>query len=348
MKHLFVINNPISDLVSEKLIKSEPEKFNKENTIVCTYRGYKSNLLDKSYELPVIKKKPLFILTWVELTKVRRFLNSINDDFTVYLPTTGFEIFQIIINHTNCLSYCYLEEGLASYYTVTEKNKFHSDFINRHSSFGLKSIRQIYHHLNFGNLVSSYSDFFDVTNSKYKASYCFSNHCFGEHPNKQLLKISFNKNESLENIKDVLVLESLVEVGLLKREVYLAALERLIKYFISNNKNAIYYKFHPDQNKSIVSRKTILKLFKKFEQNDEIKFFEIDSSLKLEDIAFNSFNSEFYMIVSSVAIYANLCGRQTYSFYKQVLNLDAQLSFKNYIKTIPSEYFNIVNSIDEN
>ena len=348
MKHLFVIHNPISDLLTENLIKSETDTFKKENTIICTYRGYKSKLGHKLHSFPVIKKKLFFISTWMEVAKIRKFLNSINDDFTVYLPTTGFEFFQILINHVSCHSYCYLEEGLASYYSVTEKNKFHSNFLNRHSSFGLKQIKQIYHLLNFGKSVNFYSDFFNVTSPKYKASYCFSDHCFGGHSNKKLLKISFSENTSLNSIKDVLVLESLVEVGLLRREVYLSSLDWLINYLIKRGKSIVYYKFHPDQNKSVVSRNAILDLFKRFEQDFGVNFFEIQSGLSLEDIAFNSVDSEFYMIVSSVAIYANVCGRKSFSFYKQVLNLDSESKFSNYLDTIPFEYFNIVKSIDEN
>lgn len=201
--------------------------------------------------------------------------------------------------------------------------------------------------MNFGNLVASYSAFFDISSNKYNASYCFSNHCFNEHPNKKLLNISFNKNESLNNIKTVLVLESLVEAGLLKRDIYLSSLDWLLNYLIEKGENIVYYKFHLDQNKSLVSKRAIWNLFNKFKQNKKMKFVEINSNLKLEDIAFNSLNSEFYMIVSSVAIYADICGRKSYSFCNQVLNLDPGENFSNYIKTIPSEYFNIVHSLDE-
>lgn len=347
MKHLFVVHNPISDLVAEKIISSKLKTFKKKDVIVCTYRGYKTNLKFKAHALPVIKKKTIFVLSWLDVISTKKFLNSINGQFTVYLPTTGFEIFQILINHAYCRYYCYLEEGLASYYSVKEKNKFHSNFMNRHSGFVLKSIKYIYHYLNFGKGIAAYSDFFDVSSPKYQTSYCFSNHCFGEHPNKSLLKISFKNNESLKGIKNVLVLESLVEVGLLKREVYLLSLEWLIKHLLKRGQKIIHFKFHPDQNKSVVSRKTILSLFDKFKQNSKVDFFEIDQGLSLEDIAYNSLDSEFYMIVSSVAIYANICGRKSYSFYRQVLILDSDTDFADYIKTIPSEYFNIVETINE-
>ncbi|MFI1744758.1 hypothetical protein [Thalassobellus sediminis] len=348
MKYIFVINNPITELITEKVINSDNNKFNKKNTVLFSYRDYKSKLGFKIVRIPILKKKIFFFSTWLDIYKVNKTINSINDEYTVFLPTTGFETFQFLINHKNCNFYCYLEEGLASYYSVSEKNKTHSNFINRHSNFFLNKIKRVYHLLNFGTIIVPYSDFFDVSNSKYEASYCFSNHCFGEHPNKIVLNISFNKNETLSNFETILVLESFVETGVLKKQLYLSLLEWLFNYLARKEKNIIYYKFHPDQIKSGVSKRIILNLFDKFKKNEGINFVEINQSIKLEDIAFNSMASEFYMVSSSVAIYANICGRKSYSLYNQVINLQPGENFKNYTNTIPSEYFNIVNLIDEN
>lgn len=347
MKYIFIINNPITELITEKVINSDNEKFKKEKTILFSYRAYKSNLNYKMFELPTLRKELFFLKTWVNIYKVNKIINLINEEYTVFLPTTGFETFQFLINKNNCRFYCYLEEGLASYYSVSEKNKTHSNFINRHSNFFFKKIKSFFHFVNFGKLVANYSDFFDVSNPKYKASYCFSNHCFGEHPNKKILNISFNKNETLSNFETILVLESFVETGVLKKQLYLYSLEWLVNYLVNNKKYTIYYKFHPDQIKSVSSKRNILNLFDKFKQNHNLEFIEIDQSIKLEDIAFNSIMSEFYMVSSSVAIYANICGRKSYSFYNQVLKLNPGESFNNYTKTIPSEYFNIINLIDE-
>ena len=347
MKYIFVINNPITDLITEKVINSDKEKFTQENVVIFSYRNYKSNLNYKTFGIPILRKTILFLRTWLDIYKLKKIICSINDEYTVFLPTTGFETFQFLIHHNSCRNYCYLEEGLASYYSISEKNQTHSNFINRHSNFIIIIGKRVYHLINFGTIMDAYSEFFDVSNSKYQASYCFSNHCFGEHPNKKILNISFNKNESLNNYNTILVLESFVETGVLKKQIYLSLLEWLFHYLDRKEKSVIYYKFHPDQLKSMSSKRIILNLFDKFNQNKGLDFVEIDQSIKLEDIAYNSKESEFYMVSSSVAIYANICGRKSYSLYNQVLNLKPGENFKNYTNTIPSEYFNIVNLIDE-
>lgn len=348
MKHIFVINNPITDLIAKELIGSDSLKYKKDNVVILTYRNYKTNLDFKTISLPILKKKLLFFLTWIEVLKLNRLLKKLNDSFSVYLPTSGFEIFQIIISHSNCKAYNYLEEGLASYYSVEEKNKIHRNFIQRHSNFFLKNIREFYHFLNFLGIVPSYNDFFDVSDSKYKDSYCFSTHCFNGHHNKKFLNISFAKNSSLKEIKTVLVLESHVESGLLKKSTYLDSLEWLTHRLKEKGKDQIYFKLHPDQNRPKSSKKPILKLFNKLEMKLDVKFHKLNPSIKLEEIAYNSHESEFYVLVSSVAIYANICGRKTYSFYQKALSLSEDQTFKNYMETIPEEYFNITKTIDEN
>lgn len=347
MKNIFIINNPITDLITEKVINSDKNKFHKDNVILFSCRGYNTNLNFKTFAIPILKKKLFFLRTWVNMYKIGKIINSINDDYTVFLPTTGFETFQFIINHKNCRFYCYLEEGLASYYSVSEKNKTHSNFINRHSNFFLNKLKKVYHLLNFGALVPPYSDFFDVSNIKYYASYCFSNYCFGEHPNKIILDISFNKNDLLSNYDTILVLESFIETRVLKRQVYISLLEWLFYYLARKGKSVIYYKFHPDQLKQKSSKQIILNLFDKFNKSIGIEFVAINQEIKLEDIAYNSAAAEFYMVSSSIAIYANICGRKSYSMYNQVINLQPGKNFNNYTSTIPSEYFNIVNLIDE-
>lgn len=348
MKHIFFINNPITDLIAKKLISLDSYKYKRDNVVILTYRNYKSSLDFETFSLPILRKKLLFFLTWIEMSKLKTMLNGFKDSFCLYIPTSGFEIFQIIINHSKCKSYSYLEEGLASYYSVKEKNKIHRNFLLRHSNFFLRNTRELYHFLNFGWTVPSYNDFFNVSDSKYADSYCFSAHCFQGHHNKKILEISFTKNNLLKRIKTILVLESHVESGLLKKSVYLDSLEWLIYKLIEKGKKQIFYKFHPDQKNPKTSKKSILELFNKLEKNYEVKLYEIDSKVKLEDIAFNSSESEFYVIVSSVAIYANICGRKTYSFYQKVLSLSEDETFKNYMETIPSKYFNIVKSVDEN
>ena len=107
----------------------------------------------------------------------------------------------------------------------------------------------------------------------------------------------------------IIVLDSIVEAGVVSISDYLIALLRFIMIMLKRGIHKIHYKFHPDQQPK-TSRKLIIELFKTFE---DIEFIKIDKNIVLEEMAVNS-SAKFYSAISSMLYYSRYLGSQAYSF----------------------------------
>ncbi len=134
-------------------------------------------------------------------------------------------------------------------------------------------------------------------------------------------------------------LAALFEYGKIDKSVYEQAISDMFSYFSLENINHVWIKFHPEQYANSDYLNWIRTIVSKYKRNTVVKELSEDSSLEL--IAGNKANDvKFYVFLSSVAIYAGLCGREVYSFANFVGKQDD--NYKCRINSLPGIFLKYV------
>ena len=306
----------------------EELKLNPEDCCFVLARGMKGPDGLASSDLPfVFFPKESFTVTfsfWENWTKVKELDAWLNKqakgkDFYFYQPQSSFNIFQVINSHPLCKGFYYVEEGRSSYLTTLQLQ----------SSSKTYFLRDWFYALNFKNRSKSLKHFFESQHPKYKGAYAISQWTFPDLPNKKQLGLPFKEKVFEEAYQKILVLEPLLEYGMLKETAWSYGLEQFLKNHVQAE--TIHYKFHPSQKKeqSIAAFETVCKAF------PEINFEQISAEVSLEEVAVST-QAEFYVITSSVGLYAMVCGRSVYSIARYMKESDP--GFQKTIDELPRVY----------
>ncbi len=339
MKHLFLVHTPITLLSSVAVIAEL--KIPKENAIIIFHSFYNADLLknenftgvnyfDHIKNINFIKRIGNYFRYFNINASLDELVNEIigQQKFIAYVPVLT-SIHKFLITHKNCISFSFIEEGLAQYYndeTLESINPVYNKYSWRSSI--IKNTKQVLNELyltlkgyNFKlqALPFSYSCYQAIETVRY---YGFSNEAFPLINNNKKHILSF-KNKSFEtlhsdnetNLSNQYLWigdPGTVHYGFDKR-VYLNGIkEGCIPFLKTRNIKKIFIKFHRDEPVSL--QKEIEELF----SNNNISATVIPVTTIMELLLSRSKNAIVIGVYSSLLYYAAIMGHQSYSIFNFV------------------------------
>lgn len=336
MKHIFFIHSYITYLVSSKVI--ERECLNREDCVFLINRKVIINDTVLKYQIDYLCKSDAIPITgnllgcWKQLKQIDRFIDKVTSgkNFNLYCPSTRSRFIRILLTNKKCLGYHFIEEGLASYNTLDEVNK---KVVNQ--AFTLKE--KINKFLCYGSRLPELL-FYDVN---YKKVYGINENSFPGFQNKVILNdynIDGNnaRNANYDNAH-ILVFDALIEFKMLTIEDFLLSLQKLTEYFFKNSVNVVYYKLHPEQLKVNGSGNCIKEILNK---ENRVRFLQMPEDVILEMVVAKNLNLTFYVIVSSVGLYAAFCGHTVYSFMDSLKEYNER--FRKLIEDLPKVFTEVL------
>ena len=305
MKHIFIIHSHITLLVAKKVINYY--NFESCNVFFLTMRSYKVN--DKNYKTYSLNEYPIggrwFWKNrkyYEALSKETSFIT--NDEYKIYLPHTHHSSFVHLIYNKNCISYSYIEEGLACYLT--------KNFSSGASNY-LKLIKTFIRlgSWNYAEYLHNRS-WFNVLHRKFANAYCLSNRAFPELKSRIILPIDL-KSQKIKKNEAILAFDALSLFGIVTQTEIFKLLELVIipKLKITNY-NIIRFKFHPMHYKNEKGKFEAELIRNKLKQLLSEKIIEIGEEFILEDY-FSKVDCDVYTFYSSIGIYASIFGNNSFS-----------------------------------
>ncbi len=328
MKHLFYVHSHIVNLVAKQMIKEE--RIMPEDCFFLLSRNYKSDFKNAiklpytHYPIDSFGVQILFWKNWTRLEELNLWIERITggNSFMFYVPQSGFNFFYLMVNHPKCQGYAYLEEGLCSYLTEDKLRSNKKYFW----------LRDRWYDLNFKKKAPSVKHFYDLDHRKYKGAYGISENSFPNLPRKKVLGLPFIKSKEKSVYKHIVVLGQYVEYGEMKQETLVEAMRYFCSWLIHKKITSVHVKFHPVQRDkdSILPLRSLFKSFL-----PDLEFVEMGPNAVLENIAIST-DANFYIVSSSVGIYAGIGGNKVYCLAKKVVDLEPK--FQEKIDSFP-EFF---------
>ncbi len=330
MKHIFYTHSHITYLVSLQTI--EFEKLDKQHCVILYGRNFKPDLeslhiksLDFPFSYYPVDSFPFFGKFWKgrkRLAQLDIFLEQVTDgdNFLFYVPQSYMKPFKLVASNKKCIGYSYIEEGLGVYHTQKEMSVYFLPRKRKLKAY-LKSL------LNYGLRLSRTDYFFEKS---YKHVYGISEDAFPDFPRKKVVGLPVLSSAPNYEFDTVLVFDAIIETGFINKATLAYALLLLIAHFKEKGISTVYYKFHPVQLQADISPGVIRTIFD--EHNAGIEFQEIDQTISLERIAFST-TATFYIIISSIGLYAALYNRKVYSMVNYIAELEPE--FKQRYNALP-------------
>jgi Alpha-2,8-polysialyltransferase (POLYST) len=323
MKHLFFVHSSITFLMAKQIIKEE--ELDKKDCILIFDRikpFENEDLIQtvfpfETFPNDFFKVQLNSFLARKNVIKLNQYLSEVahNQRFVFYAPKAQANYFYLTINHPNCDSYFFMEEGSGVY-----------SFANWHNPKKEIWLRQKFYDLNFFGKVPAVKHFYDGNHPKYKGVYCLHETAFKGFENKRILNLPFEIKQTLASFETVLVFSCEIEFGFMNADTYRYSINKLIAYLIKNNIQKAHYKLHPGQKKD-VSIALINEIIA--ENASKIQLIELEQHVILEEIAVSSPNVSFYICTSSIGLYATLANKKVYSYINFVREKDPEYQ-RNY------------------
>ncbi|WP_377482949.1 hypothetical protein [Pontibacter toksunensis] len=233
----------------------------------------------------------------------------------------------MFISHKNCKGFSLLEEGIASYYTLDKVNTEICPSGNSTDFF------KILLFLNYRGRLTPQKWFYDTG---YEHVYGMSEASFPGFERKVRLPFPFYNNLPMPGFGHILVLDATAEYGVTTLKSTLSALAEALQYVAKRGVGKLWVKYHPDQANSVDTRKRYEQVFK--EHSQFLKVEEVPQHVSLEFVAGNTNNTGtvFYVFLSSVGLYAGLCGRKVYSFASCMYRFDLQ--YEQRVQRLPDVF----------
>ena len=325
MKHLFLVHSHITDLVAQQVVIQK--KLPSTEVVFLLSRKHQS-AFPCQVEFPYTHYPQdsfgVSFLFWKNRLRVENldeWLDELSkgEDFIFYTPQSGMNYFYLITSHVNCKGFAYIEEGLGSYKTFKE-------IASKKKPFWL---RDRWYDLNFKNRAPSIKHFFDLRHKKYLGCFAISKHAFPDLEHKTVLKLPFKKQKFKEDYQHLIVLGPYVEYGEVGQAVFLASFRDLLDWMVKNKIQNAHIKHHPaqDNEQSIAPIDEILKSYQ-----DQISVITMGAEVVLENIAINT-SAQFYIVLGSIGIYADIAGNQVFSFAHKIVEKDP--SFQRFLDPLP-------------
>lgn len=313
MKHVFFIHSHITWLVSLGVIRKR--ELDCQGVLFVCSRGYEPP--DTEFERIKFPDRG-WLLTWRpgkwihDRRELAHFVDSVaqNTDFQWYLPHTGFLFFRAFVRHPHCRGFHLIEEGIGSYYTRDALNTS----IQRApvSMPGWKGWLQ--------RQLSSIRPP-ELADTRYLFAYGCTDEAFPGYARRIKVDLVEKIQPGDEDIETVLVLDNLMEVGLVDENTFFRCLDELIAKLAKEGRRTVYYKPHPGQ---YVDPRYMPRLRKVLQGNTYgVDFRELPASYCLELLA-STGRPDFYIFISSVGYYAAVSGCLVYSMASRLAAIDAR------------------------
>lgn len=344
MKHIFYIHSFITYLVSKEVIKYY--QLPVASCIFLYGRDFKpatplAGLVEEEipYSHHPVKSftvKRLFWQSWAELWAFDRYVKKLTrgQPFLLYTNQTGIDFICLFLTHKHCHGFSFLEEGVFSY---------HKQAVVNHILCPAGYATLIYKTLllmNYGGRLTWNKFFYSPG---YTHVYGISPDAFPDFARKVLLTCPFTNSEEKGDYQNILVLDGAEAYGLVSNESMIAALRDALHKLVQKGVQHLSVKYHPEQLKNRVALTKYQALFQEFATKIAIQ--ELPQEVCLELIAGNQQikKVEFYVFLSSVGLYAGLCGRKAFSFAKLVVKYEP--TYDNRLQLLPAIYKNLVEFI---
>ncbi len=313
MRHVFFIHSHITWLVSLGVIRHRG--LTRQAVLFVCSRGYITP--DAEFERIDFPDRG-WLLTWRpdkwvhDRRELTQFIDSVaqNADFQWYLPHTGFLFFRAFVRHPRCHGFHLIEEGLGSYFT---RDALRESMQRAPVSMpGWK-----------GWLQRQWARFRppELADTRYLFAYGCTDEAFPGYARRIKVELVEKSQPGDEDIVTVLVLDNLVEVGLVDPDTFFRCLDELMVRLAKEDRKKVYFKPHPGQ---YVDPRYMPHLRKVLQDNPYgVDFRELPASYCLELLAATG-RPNFYVFISSMGYYAAISGCQVYSMASRLAAIDVR------------------------
>lgn len=345
LKHLFYIHSPITYYVSIAVIIYE--KLPKEQCVLLFDRDveipnteYRESIFKVPYSfMEVLKVYNKFWKAWPRLKVLDHFIKKVThkEAFIFYTPSTFTNQLKLVLKNKKCKGYNVIEEGLASYYTLETVNKIY------HNISQPRRLNSFLYRLNFKFRLKYETEFLD---SSYKTVYCISAKAFPGYKNRIEMPYPFLNEKPYPSYKNILILDSLVESGMISFATFTFAMIDFFEILVKNDISELHYKRHPNQYRTPVDPYNTL--FNKL--CNKIHFIEIPENESLEFIAGSGKIKElqFFCTYSSAGLYASLSNRKVYSLIELFGKYDDSFLEKTRVYLEKTQYLIPIYTLNKN
>jgi len=351
VKHLFYIHSNITEIIALLAIKHGA--IAQEDTLVITDRDHSLKLID-AQRLCVIDSKVMNAQLaggYKDYKKEVKTIDEIvsklagNNPFQCYIPQSSYDVIKVIITHSRCAGYYYIEEGIGSYF---EYNKWAQSFEANQKVF-MKSYRYALKYTLarlFRKRLMQVQIKHDFTSARYAGSFVLDAGCLHNAPKKVVLELSpaikeqFNQSDYQAYFDlPVLITDCYYEYSKTKPDAVRRAFEIILDYFVSRNNPKLLIKFHPKENHSNPIRQLYNAVITDYSEKLEIQLLPNDLSIE----ALASFNrNEFYYIYSSLGMYTKKLGAESHALVNEIAVVDEGI-----MAFYEKNYKSIFNAVDE-
>lgn len=336
MKHVFFVHTPVTYLVSVSVINDL--KISKEDAVILFHHFHSTSLL-KNGRYTGINMSDFFdgknfagkIYNYFRhfniVGRVDKIINAVigNDKFVAYVPGLT-PVHKSLVTHHNCVSFNFIEEGLAQYYreeTLESLNPLYNKYSWRSSLIknAKRVLTEMYlvlrgYNFKLQGLPFSYSCYHAFKDVFF---YGVSKDSFPLIADEKKQIIFFEKEnfhliqqDSIPNLNDKIVWigdSSVMNYGF-SSELYLKGIkEGCIDFVKSKGTKEIFVKFHREEPEYL--RQSIKKLF----FNNGISIEIIPDNTIMELLLFEAKNVTLIGVYSSLLYYASLMGHNSFSIY---------------------------------
>lgn len=334
MRHLFLIHSSITYLVAQGIIRHlalAPE--------TCAYvllRRFQPDPGDPVTARLALAQTVLVPLTWrvgQAWRKIAAFDAQIADltadqPYALYVPHLDEPTGRLLYTNRRCRQVNYLEEGAAAY--VPTARLPHARGLRDRVGRYLLSRGRV-------PVLGFYPE-------GYTTAYCVHPACFPDLARKTVLPLPFRRVAVTPDPSGqvVLVLDALVEFGIVGPEALRQALHELFANLEARGQRRLLFKYHPIQAQQ-PDRRAYYEREVFGPWADRLSFTELVAAVTLEDLAFSYPTAEFAVIISSVGLYARFCGCRVVSVARRLAALDPR--FSTHLQLMPPVFFEEVEFI---
>mgnify|MGYP000448131576 CR=1 FL=1 len=311
MKYLFYTHSAITTRLCFEIIKYQ--NIDARDVLWLSARdefvGNEQNVIPVEIFGCVLPKANLnFTRCRRELREWRRkltvYLNG--ESYRCFLPQTQQLFLQLLTTHPLCKGYFLVEEGMAAYYeeaTLTQ--------IKRKKMDVMSLVKWSYNYINYGGSFRKRRLLQDSKSQQYLGCYTWNKYGFPGYTKRHVLNCPFSLSNEHLNVEVLIVLDAVVEAGMIKPKVMSKALNKTFLMLKKRGLTNLGVKLHPETTKQ--GKDIPVWWSEAFSGlKDHFSVCWIPRNCVVEDLALQK-NKIFIVNISSVGLYAAILGRDVWS-----------------------------------
>lgn len=312
MRHVFLLHSHITWLVACGVIRQHALA-PADVLFVCT-RGYVPP--EATYPTTVFPDRR-WVITW-RLDRwwrlhqdLARFVADVasGGEFLWYLPHTGFPFFHAFIAHPRCRGFSLIEEGMAAYNTPEAAEAALRRVASRRPGWrGWVARAWVWLH------PPVFAD------PRYLHAYGCTHDSFPGYARRAQVQIEGRVPAGAEEVRAVVVFDSVLEAQVVSEPPFFQVLDDLLARLSAEGYHHVHFKLHPQQYIDSRYRPRLLQAL--HDNRHRLRFTELPPDYCLELLA-QAGQTDFYVFLSSIAIYASASGCKVYSMARRLAQLDS-------------------------